>query len=144
MALTILATICAGLFAGGAVFVSFVEHPARLACGTTVAITEFAPSYKRASIMQATLASLGLLVAVGAWLLTLDGWLLFGGLVLGANIPFTLIVIMPTNHRLLSPSLDKSSMEAGELLQTWGRLHAVRTALGVVAFLIFVWRAGST
>jgi hypothetical protein len=116
MTLTILATICAGLFAGGVVFVTFVEHPARQAAGTAAGLAEFAPSYKRASVLMASLASLGLLVSIGAWLLTLDGWLLLAGIVLGANIPWTLLVIMPTNHRLLSPSLDKNSMEVAELL----------------------------
>jgi hypothetical protein len=53
-----LAILCSGLFAGAAFYVSFVEHPARMLCGTTLAITQFAPSYKRATIMQAALAAL--------------------------------------------------------------------------------------
>jgi hypothetical protein len=46
-----LATLCSGLFAGAALYISFVEHPARMLCGTTLAITQFAPSYKRATVM---------------------------------------------------------------------------------------------
>ena len=41
---------------------------ARLECGTALAITEFGPSYRRATVMQASLAALGLVAAVGAWL----------------------------------------------------------------------------
>jgi hypothetical protein len=56
------------------------------------------------------------------------GWLL-GAVVLGAVVPFTLVVILPTNHRLLDASLDKASQEAEALLTRWGRLHALRPAV---------------
>jgi hypothetical protein len=56
-------------------------------------------------------------------------------------VPFTLIIIMPTNRRLLDASLDTGSAEALELLRRWGRLHAVRTMVGVVVFVLFVWIA---
>ena len=41
---------------GGAIDITFVEHPARVSCGTALALREFAPSYRRATIMQAALA----------------------------------------------------------------------------------------
>jgi hypothetical protein len=40
----VLATLCAGLFAGAAVYITLVEHPARLECGTELAVREFGPS----------------------------------------------------------------------------------------------------
>jgi uncharacterized membrane protein len=58
-----------------------------------------------------------------------------------AVIPFTLIVIFPTNHRLLDPRRDKRSAETRQLLERWGRLHAVRTVLGLCASILFVWAA---
>jgi Domain of unknown function (DUF1772) len=54
-------------------------------------------------------------------------------------IPFTLIVILPTNKRLESQELDLRSEEAGNLLRRWGRLHAVRSILSGAAFLIFLF-----
>jgi hypothetical protein len=45
---------------------------------------------------------------------------------------------MPTNRRLLDPQLDAGSREAVELLLRWGRLHAVRTVIGVAVFVSFV------
>jgi predicted dinucleotide-binding enzyme len=48
-----------GLFAGAAIYITAVEHPARLASGTEVALKEFAPSYHRATMMHASLAIAG-------------------------------------------------------------------------------------
>ena len=135
----VLAVLCAGLFAGAAVYVSLVEHPARVSCGSRLAITEFGPSYKRGAAMQALLAALGSASGIGAWLAGASTIWLVGGLVLISVIPFTLVAIFPTNKQLLNPSLDKDSELAGQLLRRWGKLHAVRTVTGVAAFLIFVY-----
>jgi hypothetical protein len=131
--------LCSGLFAGAALYITFVEHPARMSCGTTVALTQFAPSYKRATIMQASLAALGTIAAIAAWLQGAPTTWLTGGLLLGAVIPFTLIVILPTNNRLLDPSLDKGSELAKQLLQRRGKLHAVRSGLSLISFLTFLF-----
>jgi uncharacterized membrane protein len=136
-----LAILCSGLFAGAALYISFVEHPARMQCGTVLALTQFAPSYKRATIMQASLAAVGTLAAIAAWLQGAPATWLIGGLLLGAAIPFTLIVILPTNKRLLDPSLDKDSRFAAQLLQRWATLHAVRTALSLASLLVFLFAA---
>jgi uncharacterized membrane protein len=134
----LIATIAAGLFAGAAVYVTVAEHPARLECGQAIAIKEFGPSYRRAAVMQGGLAVVGLLASVVAWYQGGDvGWLIWG-LLLGSLVPFTLIVIMPTNRRLLDPGLDSASGEARQLLTRWGRLHAVRTVVGVAIFVAFV------
>jgi hypothetical protein len=138
MIFEMLCTLSAGLFAGAAIYINLVEHPARMECGTCLAITEFAPSYRRASLMQGALGGIGFSVAAAAWLTGSSLWWFIGGIVLGAVIPFTIIVIFPTNKQLLNSSLDKTSELASKLLIRWGRLHAVRSALGLIAFLIFV------
>ena len=64
----IVSTLAAGLFAGAAIYVSAVEHPARVSCGTDLAVREFAPSYKRGAIMQASLALVGCVTGfIGGW-----------------------------------------------------------------------------
>jgi hypothetical protein len=135
----VFATLCAGLFAGAALYITFVEHPARLECGTELAATEFVPSYRRASVMQASLAALGFLSAITAWARGADPTILLGGGLLALVVPFTLIVIFPTNKRLLDPGLDRGSPLAAQLLLRWGRLHAVRSVAGALAFGVMLW-----
>jgi hypothetical protein len=74
-----IAVLCAGLFAGAPLYITFVEHPARLECGTELAATEFG-----------------------------------------------------------DPDLDRGSADAAALLARWGQLHAVRSVLGTLAFVL-VW-----
>jgi len=69
-------------------------------------------------------------------------WLI-GSLLIGAVIPFTLIVILPTNRRLLDSTLDLNSDVPLQLLRHWGLLHAVRTVLSLCAFLLFLFALGS-
>ena len=89
--------------------------------------------------MQATLAAvsgiLGLLTAVltGEW-----QWAI-GAILILANWPYTLIGIMPTNNRLKATAEDDAGPETRRTLQTWARLHAVRTGLGIAATLAYLW-----
>ena len=133
-----IASLCSFIFAGAAIYINVVEHPARMACGTTLAATVWAPSYKRATLMQAPLALLSLLAGVSAWLLGAGGWWLAGALLIGLVIPFTLMVIMPTNQQLLTPGRDLASAETRALLMKWAQLHAVRSVLSTAAALIFL------
>lgn len=131
--------LASALFAGAAVYITFVEHPARMQCGVEIAATEFAPSYRRATMMQATCAALGLLASIAAWLAGASYLWLFAGVLLGSVIPFTLIAILPTNKQLLNPELDRRSADAERLLTRWGRLHAVRSVLSGLALLLFLY-----
>ena len=138
MLFEVLATLSAGVFAGAAIYINLVEHPARMECGTEVALRQFAPSYRRATIMQVPLAVIGFLMAMVAWLRGGSIWWLIGGVTLIAVIPFTLLIIFPTNKRIFEHSLTQDSGSASKLLVRWGRLHAIRTILGTLSFLIFI------
>ena len=132
------AVLSCSLFAGASVYINLVEHPARMECGVEAAASEFSPSYRRATVMQATLAAVGLASSIAAWLAGAAFWWLVAGALLGSVIPFTLFVILPINKLLLSPTLDKQSVEAERLLARWARLHAVRSVLSGLALLLFL------
>jgi hypothetical protein len=134
-----IAVLSCALFTGASVYITFIEHPARMQCGVELAATEFVPSYRRATVMQATCADGGLVSSLAAWVTGASFLWLIAGVLLGSVIPFTLIVILPTNKQLLSPTLDRCSAEAERLLTRWGRLHAVRSVLSGLALLLFLY-----
>ncbi len=88
--------------------------------------------------MQVSLAVVGCVAGVTAWIHSGNGWLLTGALLLGSVIPFTLLVIWPTNKALLDPTLAAETPEAVDLLARWGRLHAVRSLVSTVAFVLLL------
>jgi len=134
------ATLCAGLFCGAAVYINLAEHPARVACGTEIAVRQFAQSYKRATVMQVALALAGFLLGLlGAWQLC-DPFAALGAIFLSSVAPFTLIVIFPTNKQLLDPMLEAGSVRAAALLRRWNKLHAVRSILSAARFTLMLWR----
>lgn len=137
-ALELIAVLAATLFTGAAIYINLVEHPARMACGTEIAARQWAPSYRRATVMQVSLAVIATIAGLTrGWA---DGgtiWYLASGLIF-AVIPFTAIVVLPTNNRLLEPGRDLASRETHALLDTWARLHAVRSGLALVASVLFI------
>lgn len=138
MIFELIALLCTAIFAGAAAYITFVEHPARLGCGPVVALAQWRPSYSRATIMQASLAVLGALTALAAWLQGRGSVMLAAGLLLGSVVPFTLIVIAPTNKLLMNPARDANAPDTIVLLRRWGVLHAVRTIASLMALLVLV------
>jgi len=128
------------LFTGAAIYINLVEHPARMGCSTEVAATVWAPSYKRATVMQASLAVIGFLAGLAAWLLGAGLVWLVAGLFILTVVPVTLIIIFPTNKQLLAPGRDLGSSETRELLVKWGQLHAIRSVLSLIASVILIWQ----
>ena len=55
-------------------------------------------------------------------------------------VPFTLIVIKPTNDELLASGRDLASAGTRALLERWGRLHAVRSFLIVLSTVVMLWQ----
>jgi hypothetical protein len=137
--LELVAVLSACLFAGAALYINVAEHPARMLLATRNATEQWAPSYTRATWLQAPLAVSSFVAGVAVWLVGGGSAWLVAALLIGAVVPFTFVGIMPTNHRLLSPDLDLGSAEARALLVRWGRLHAVRTLLSLCAAGVYAW-----
>ncbi|TPX56252.1 hypothetical protein PhCBS80983_g04646 [Powellomyces hirtus] len=126
------AILATGLFAGGALYISTVEHPARFRMSAESAQRQFQHSYPRAARLQGTLA----VVAGGCSLI-------LGVLTRGTKyyvsaaamlfIPiYTVIAVFPTNNRLLATSSHQlhgtlpQSEAVWPLLRKWGYLHSAR------------------
>ena len=132
------AIFCCGSFFGAALYITLAQHPAALEVGPSFAGRFFGPMYRRAAAMQVALAALGTLAGLGAWWHGSGFAWLAGALLLFAVVPFTFIRIMPVNNQLLAPGRDPEASDTEALLRRWGGLHAVRTALSGLAFVLLL------
>jgi anthrone oxygenase-like protein len=134
-----LALLVAAVFSGAALYINVAEQPARLRLDDKSLLTEWKPAYKKGLAMQAPLAIIGFLLGIAAWWQTGHiGWAV-GALLMIANWPVTFFAIMPANNRLLATDIAAAGPESRAIIERWGSLHAVRTALGFAASLAFLW-----
>ena len=139
MTIGLLALTIAALFTGAAVYVNVAEQPARLTLDDRALLTEWKPSYKRGFAMQAPLALLGCVLGLIAWWQTSQPAFLMGAFAMIAPWPWTILGIKPTNDALLETEVEKAGPLSRALIVRWGGLHAIRTGLGVLATLAFLW-----
>jgi Domain of unknown function (DUF1772) len=139
MVFGLVALIAAAIFTGAALYVGVAEQPARLLLDDRALLTEWKPSYQRGAAMQAPLALLGCLLGLIAWWQTSHGGFLIGAIAIIAPWPWTLLGIKPTNDALLATNPDQAGPPTRALVVRWGALHGVRTALGALATLAFLW-----
>ena len=134
-----LALVTAAAFTGAAIYVSVAEQPARLVLDDDALLSQWQASYPRASVMQASLALGSALLGLAAYWSSGDWRWLAGALLIFGNLPFTLLVILPTNKRLQALAPASADPGARLLIETWARLHLVRDALGLTATAAYLW-----
>jgi hypothetical protein len=133
------ATIAAGLWAGISIYIALVEHPSALRVGLEFATEYFRVMSRRTAPLMMLLAAAGGAAAAYEWYAGADRWWLVGGCLLLAQFPLTAIFIVPTNIKLLKVVVAESPGDAARLHAHWGRMHMLRTLIGVLPFGIFVW-----
>jgi hypothetical protein len=134
-----LALATASFFAGAAVYVNIAEQPARLKLDAQALLTEWQPSYDRGKIMQASLALLSCLFGVAAFFVSRDWRWLLGAALIFAPWPWTMFIIAPSNRELQAKTPIEATEQTRGIILKWGRLHAVRSALGVLAVAAYLW-----
>lgn len=139
-ALELLATFCAGVFFGAAVYISIVQHPAVIEAGLGGRF--FPPMYRRAAPMQIVMAVVGTLSGFAAFGIEGDVLWAIGSLFLVSVIPITLVVIKPINDVLLDKNRDPDASDTGELLRQWGLKHRWRSIVSGIAFILFLLAHG--
>ena len=133
-----IALMIAALFTGAAIYINIAEQPARLQLDDSSLLVEWKLAYRRGYMMQASLAIIGGFFGVVAFFSTFEWRWLLGAVVVLVNWPYTIIVIMPTNHRLMNTPAGAATAETRRMIGRWGVLHGGRSALGLAATLIFL------
>lgn len=137
----LLALALAAAFCSAASYINIAEHPARMLLDDRNALAQWGPSYDRAFNYQGGLAVLsGLAGLAQAWLSGDWRWAI-GAVLMLANWPYTLAVILPLNHRLKAIAPDAAGAESRAMLAQWNVLHRNRSILSGLATLIFLWVA---
>jgi Domain of unknown function (DUF1772) len=134
----LVALTVAALFSGAATYINFAEQPARLKLDDQALLAQWKRSYKRGFMMQAPLAVLGCVLGLTAWRTTGRVGFVIGALLMIANLPWTLLAVMPTNRILMQMEPGAAGPKSRLLIIKWNALHAVRTVLGILATLTFL------
>ena len=134
-----IALMVASAFTGAAFYVNLAEQPARLSLDDRGLLAEWKLSYRRGFAMQATLALLGFLLGTWAWQITGKTAFIAGALVLFANWPWTIFGMLRINRKLMATAAENAGPETRRLLQKWNYLHGVRTLLGFLSALAFLY-----
>ncbi|KAI8821431.1 uncharacterized protein EV422DRAFT_528143 [Fimicolochytrium jonesii] len=135
----------AGLFAGAALYVTAVEHPARFALSADIARAAFKQSYPRAARLQAALATIasGASFAVG-YLYNSQPHYISAAAFLSIPI-YTIGLMLPLNKRLQFGSgttkeiVTTTNTVAADSsvfadFRKWGLLHLTRVVVSGIGF----------
>lgn len=127
-----------GAIFGIALAASIVVQPLLLKVKRETALETFRPFFYRTHWSQ---ISLSVLVSIFAIIITALsgnwGWVI-GMAIMHLNGPFTKKMLMPVNQRLLADDIDPQVAKTGEDLEKWGKLHAIRTAINGLVFMLFI------
>jgi len=134
-----IALMLACAFTGAAFYINVAEQPARLALDDRALLAEWKLAYRRGFAMQATLVFVGFLLGTWAWHITGKTAFIAGALLLFMNWPWTIFGMLPINKRLMATPAEDAGPVARSMLQKWNYLHAVRTLLGFLSALAFLF-----
>lgn len=134
-----LALVIAAFYSGAALYVNLVEKPALLALDDKAALAGWKIALKRGAVVQAPLCAIGFALGLVAWLHLRDIGNAIGALAMLANIPWTVAMILPTNRTLQAIEPEAAGEGSRALLLRWYARHKMRSALGLIALVFFLF-----
>jgi Domain of unknown function (DUF1772) len=129
----------ASAFVGTAFYINLVEQPARLALDARASLREWTPSYRRGFLMLAILAVVSAILAYVDFARSGDVLWTIGGALIVASWLYAYFVMTPVNIWLYSLPPRAPAATVRELMRDWGLLEWGQTAIGLVAWAVFVW-----
>lgn len=133
------ALITASIFSGAAIYINFVEQPARFNLENSALLAAWKPAYRKGFTLQSALAFISGMLGIIGYLQSHNYlWLMGAGIIL-LNWPYTFIFIRPIVQKLLKTDIHLANQVTRNMITQWGTLHAVRSALGILAVMIFAF-----
>ena len=132
------ALVLSGLFAGGAMMQTIVDHPARVSADKPCAVSQMQRSLERVDPYMPALATLAAAAGIGSFFTGgTFGDLVAAGLFFAIGI-HTFALIIPINKQIMSISPIHGDVAAAHrLMKRWGFLHAFRSMAGTSALILF-------
>ena len=128
----------AAAFSGAALYVIWVEQPARMALDEEALLSEWAPSDRRGVALLAALALISALAGILTYFETQDVRWAIGALVIVSSWPYIFFAMAPLNNQILS--LRGNDVAAARaLVRQWGFVESGLAAIGIVAVAVFLW-----
>ena len=87
--------------------------------------------YSRVAPLQASLTTISAVSSIIAFYMNNNRAYLYAGLMMATVVPYTLIFMKPTSNKIKRNDQDAETTK--RLVKKWGKLHVVRTAIGLVA-----------
>jgi len=149
-----LGKLSAALFAGSAVYGSLVHHPAILEnINDLDAVEQFVFMFKRAKPSQVVYILTAVTCNSFVYYMKGNKNCMYSAALLLSVPAYTMITMKPTNNALneipekfmrsdRSPEAKESILKgARSLLNKWGKLHAVRSIIGVAAVSLLIYKS---
>jgi len=126
-------------FTGAALYIGFVEQPARFALGTRAMIREWMLSNRRGTVMLSALALISAVLAAIEFGLHNDVRWIIGAVVMVASWLYAYFVMTPVNVWLYAVPPADSPSRTRELMRDWGLLEWGQVLIGLAAAGLFAW-----
>lgn len=125
-------------FAGAAIYVNWVEQPARLELDEEALLSEWGPSDSRGVALLLTFALISAVAGFSAYFETQDVRYVLGAAIALSSWIYAFFIMAPLNNQILAlRGPDLAAAQA--LVRQWGYVEAGFAAIGVLAVAVFLW-----